>query len=71
MPGLRRVTLNLNTEVGDKGARELADILRDDVCLKGTCSCQEMIDVYEDIFFLALVYSISSIGVLELTVCCT
>lgn len=36
MPGLRRVTLNLNTEIGDKGARELADTLRDDVCLKGT-----------------------------------
>ena len=35
MPGLRRVTLNLNTEVGDKGAKELSDILRDDVCLKG------------------------------------
>lgn len=35
MPGLRRVTLNLNTEVGDKGAKELADTLRDDVCLKG------------------------------------
>ena len=35
MPGLRRVTLNLNTEVGDRGAKELADTLRDDVCLKG------------------------------------
>ena len=35
MPGLRRVTLNLNTELGDKGAKELADTLRDDVCLKG------------------------------------
>jgi hypothetical protein len=35
MPGLRRVTLNLNTEIGDKGAKELADTLRDDVCLKG------------------------------------
>ena len=35
MPGLRRVTLNLNPEIGDRGARELSEALRDDVCLKG------------------------------------
>lgn len=35
MPGLRRVTLNLNTELGDRGARLLSNTLRDDVCLKG------------------------------------
>ena len=35
MPGLRRVTLNLNPDIGDRGAKELSEALRDDVCLKG------------------------------------
>ena len=35
MPGLRRVTLNLNPDMGDRGAKELSEALRDDVCLKG------------------------------------
>ena len=26
---------NLNVDIGDKGAREFAEALRDDVCLKG------------------------------------
>ena len=35
IPGLRRVTLNLNVDIGDKGAQEFAEALRDDVCLRG------------------------------------
>ena len=35
IPGLRRVTLNFNVDIGDKGAQEFAEALRDDVCLRG------------------------------------
>ena len=44
MSGLRRVTLNLNNNIGDRGGSELAEALRDDVCLKGKGSyCQEYV----------------------------
>ena len=29
------VTLNFNVDIGDKGAQEFAEALRDDVCLRG------------------------------------
>ena len=35
MSGLRRVTLNLNKNIGDKGVKILADSLRDDLWLNG------------------------------------
>lgn len=38
MPGLRRVTLNLNPSIGDRGVRELVDSLRDDQWIRGTDS---------------------------------
>ncbi len=28
-------TINLNVDIGDKGAQEFAEALRDDVCLRG------------------------------------
>jgi centrosomal protein CEP78 len=35
MAGLRRITLNCNTLVGDLGARAFADSLNEDLWLKG------------------------------------
>jgi len=35
LPGVRRVTLNHNINIGDVGAVHLVDVLRDDVFLKG------------------------------------
>jgi hypothetical protein len=35
LPGVRRVTLNHNVNIGDVGAVRLMDVLRDDVFLKG------------------------------------
>lgn len=38
MPGLRRVTLNLNPSIGDRGVKELVDSLRDDQWIRGSYS---------------------------------
>jgi hypothetical protein len=35
LPGLRRVTLNHNTDIGDDGAVHLLNVVRDDIFLKG------------------------------------
>jgi centrosomal protein CEP78 len=35
VPGLRRITLNHNTEIGDEGAVYLMNAVRDDLFLKG------------------------------------
>jgi|SRR6218665_4107 len=35
MAGLRRITANYNSLIGDKGAAALADVLRDDLWVKG------------------------------------
>lgn len=44
MAGLRRITANCNPLIGDKGAAALADVLRDDLWVKGeTIYCIEEI----------------------------
>lgn len=35
MSGLRRITLNCNPMIGDQGAQLLADVLKDDLWVKG------------------------------------
>jgi centrosomal protein CEP78 len=42
LPGLRRVTLNHNTDIGDDGAVHLVNVVRDDIFVKGEkwSSCQ-------------------------------
>lgn len=41
MRGLRRVTLNCNTLIGDRGAAALASELAEDLWVKGKPSCDE------------------------------
>jgi hypothetical protein len=36
MSGLRRLTLNCNPMIGDQGAQLLADVLKDDLWVKGS-----------------------------------
>ena len=38
LPGLQRVTLNLNPSIGDDGALDLANALQDDLWIKGISS---------------------------------
>ena len=37
MAGVRRITLNNNPNIGDSGARILADAVKDDLWIKGNC----------------------------------
>ena len=48
MSGIRRITINTNPMMGDQAAKVLADALKDDLWLKGTCIIVPSVDLSQN-----------------------